>query len=160
MLMSDLVRASRWLYKVREWCARYLPAEVTGTVVAVVGAVVVSANTDDRLVAAIVGTFGEGVGFYGVIVVGELRRRSTGGRSVTIRMVLLVVGATAAEFGGAELLDSLLVRPLAMYVGPLLIGNVAGGVVIGKLLADLVFYGCVISSYELIRRHARSWHAF
>jgi hypothetical protein len=158
--LSDLVRESRWLYKVREWCARYLPAEVTGTVVAVVGAVVVSVNTDDRAIAAFVGTFGEGVGFYGVIVVGQLRRRRVDGRPVTIRTVVLVVVATVAEFGGAELLDSLLVRPLAMYVGPLLIGNVAGGIVMGKILADLVFYGFVISSYELIRRRSRSWHAF
>lgn len=158
--MGDLVRGSRWLYKVREWSTRYLPAEVTGTVVAVVSAVVGWANTGDRAIAAFVGTVGEGIGFYAVIVVGELRRRSSGGHPVTVRVVSLVFVTMVAEFGGAELLDSLLVRPLAMYVGPLLVGNVAGGVVVGKLLADLVFYGFVVSSYEWIRRHSWFWHVY
>lgn len=153
--MNDLVDASGWLYKVREWCVRYLPAEAAGTVCAVVGAFLAWKFTEDRAVAALIGTVSECIGFYGVIVVAELRRRRSDRPTRVTSSAWRVFAATVAEFGGAELLDSLLVRPLAMYAGPLVVGNVAGGVLLGKVLADLVFYGCAIISYEFIRHHAR-----
>jgi ornithine decarboxylase len=56
------------------------------------------------------------------------------------------------EFGPAELTDTLLVRPAAMFLGSLATGNVLVGVLIGKVAADLVFYGLAISSYEFVVR--------
>ena len=45
-------------------------------------------------------------------------------------------------------LDSVAVRPLAFYLGPLMFGNVIAGWMFGKLISDLAFYGCTIFSYE------------
>jgi hypothetical protein len=60
------------------------------------------------------------------------------------------------EFGPAEALDTLALRPFAMYVGPLVVGNVMLGVLVGKLVADVTFYGFAIVGYEiLVRRRAR-----
>jgi pilus assembly protein TadC len=58
------------------------------------------------------------------------------------------------EFGPAEALDSLLLRPALMYAGILLAPNLALGVVAGKIAADICFYLPTILSYEWLRRRA------
>lgn len=57
----------------------------------------------------------------------------------------------AVEFGPAEIIDSLAMRPAAYYLAPALTGNMAAGVVLGKVLADTGFYACTIFSYEKFR---------
>jgi hypothetical protein len=64
----------------------------------------------------------------------------------------------AVEFGPAELIDSVVVRPFAFYAGPLLVDNTIGGWIFGKLVSDLAFYLCAIVAYErftalLVRPH-------
>jgi hypothetical protein len=60
-----------------------------------------------------------------------------------------------AEFGVAEVTDTVFLRPLLMYafVGPL--GALIPGVIVGKLAADVVFYGLAIPAYELRERGRR-----
>jgi hypothetical protein len=111
---------------------------------AVAGAWLTYRITGDRVIAAITGTMAENVGFYGVMAVIEWRNQ--GGR------LWRTVKALFAEFGPAEALDSLLVRPLWMYTGPFLTGGIAGGSLLGKLMADLVFYAVAIVSYEIVQR--------
>ena len=55
-----------------------------------------------------------------------------------------------AEFGPAELLDSLLIRPLAMGLATRWLGRTIG-VLAGKIAADVTFYLPVIASYEFQR---------
>ena len=57
------------------------------------------------------------------------------------------------EFGPAELLDTGLLRPLAMGIGTTFLGW-GPGIVVGKLLADVTFYLPVIWMYERRRRQA------
>jgi len=52
------------------------------------------------------------------------------------------------EFGPAELIDSVAVRPVAFYLGPLIFDNTIGGWIFGKLVSDLAFYLIAIVSYE------------
>ena len=52
------------------------------------------------------------------------------------------------QFGPAELIDSIAIRPLAYYIGPLIFGNVVAGWIFGKLLSDIGFYVLAIFSYE------------
>jgi hypothetical protein len=61
---------------------------------------------------------------------------------------LLALRSVAVEFGPAELIDSILVRPLAFYVGPIMFGNVLVGWIFGKLVSDVAFYACAVFSYE------------
>lgn len=144
--------------KLREWVGRYLPAEILGTVTALAAAWTVHAASDSLISAAVAGTIGEGLGYYGCMAVREvryhdarhrhhgwLRRRwLTGTR--TIRDLLI-------EFGPAELVDSLLARPLFMYLLPSLLDNFTAGILLGKLAADVVFYGLAIGAYELKQRY-------
>ena len=144
--------------KLREWFGRYLPAEILGTVTALAAAWTVHAVSGSLITAAIAGTIGESLGFYGCLAVREVRyydalhrdhgrlRRQwlTGTR--TLRDLLI-------EFGPAELVDSFLTRPLFMYLMASLLQNFTAGIVAGKLAADVIFYGIAISAYELKRRY-------
>lgn len=144
--------------KLREWFGRYLPAEILGTVTALAAAWTVHAVSGSLISAAIAGTIGESLGFYGCLAVREVRyydalhrdhgwlRRQwlTGTR--TLRGLLI-------EFGPAELVDSFLTRPLFMYLMASLLQNFTAGIVAGKLAADVIFYGIAISAYELKRRY-------
>ena len=84
----------------------------------------------------------------GIELARELARRG-------LRSLPAIIGDLVLEFGAAEALDSLLLRPALMYAGMLLAPNRALGVVAGKLAADLVFYVPTIISYELLHRRGR-----
>jgi hypothetical protein len=134
--------------RTREWLARYAPAELA----AIVGAVLAATVVDRFGVAAATayaGAIGEGVAFYAVLFARDLRANRagrSGGRAVgrTVRNLVL-------EFGPAEVLDTAAVRPLAMYLGTVAVGQAWLGVILGKIAADVVFYVLAITSYELRR---------
>jgi hypothetical protein len=111
--------------RVREWLARYAPAEAAG----ISGALLAAAAVDSPEAAAVAGTIGETVGFYAMIVSRDM----------------------VVEFGPAEVLDTLLVRPAAMYLATRALGTATAGIVTGKLAADAVFYTIAIIGYELRR---------
>jgi hypothetical protein len=60
----------------------------------------------------------------------------------------LAVRSIAVEFGPAEAIDSLVIRPALLFLGPAVVGNVAVGWVLGSLTADAAFYVFAIFSYE------------
>jgi ornithine decarboxylase len=130
--------------RVREWCVRYAPAEVA----AVLGALL-AAGTASRFgmpaVTAVAGVLGESVAFYAVLAIRDLRVRCR----YRPRDVATVIRDLILEFGPAEALDTFLVRPGAMYLGPVGLGNVMAGVLLGKIAADIVFYLLAIAGYEL-----------
>jgi hypothetical protein len=131
------VRAS-----LRRWLARYLPPEAAGFAGAVLAAGL-AAQFGGAAVTAFAGAIGEAVAFYAVVVVRDLRQRRAG--------PLRTLRDLTVEFAPAELLDTFAVRPLAMYLGPLLVGNLTVGVALGKVAADVVFYAVAIVGYELRR---------
>lgn len=144
-----------WRAKGAEWLKRYGVAEVAGLCTALGGAFAVRALTGSDIAAAYGGAIGENLGYYGVIVGRELahdRRAAFGaqrgyglaGTARTARNLVL-------EFGVAEVLDSAMLRPLAMGLGVRFFGR-GVGIVVGKFAADLTFYIPVILAYE-IRRH-------
>jgi hypothetical protein len=59
------------------------------------------------------GTWGENLGYYGTVLTRELRARRARNGRLTPAAVLRTIRNLALEFGGAELLDSLLIRPAA-----------------------------------------------
>jgi len=145
--------------KLREWFIRYLPAEIAGTITAIASFWLAYKLTDSLVVAAIAGTAGENVGYYGVAASNEIvkywrkhahhprLRRSwlTGVR--TLRNMLV-------EFGPAEAVDSLAVRPGLFYLLPTIFsGNMGLALIAAKLLADVVFYSFAITGYELRKRY-------
>jgi hypothetical protein len=152
--------------KLREWIRRYLPCEIAGTVGELGGAAVAYLATGSLAAAAIAATVGASAGYYAAAYVTALRwsYRDQDQRRWPSRVLaanLLALRSVAVEFGPAEFIDSLAVRPVAFYMGPLIFDNTIVGWIFGKLVSDLAFYLFAILSYErfkglLVRAQARA----
>jgi hypothetical protein len=147
----DTERATR--NRLKEWVRRYLPCEIAGTACELGGAAIAYLATGSFAVAAIVATIGASSGYYAAAYAAAVRttyreqvhlprvRRALAANGLALRSV-------AIEFGPAEVIDSLLIRPLAFYLGPILLGGMVAGWIFGKLVADVGFYVLAIFSYE------------
>jgi hypothetical protein len=140
-----------------EWVRRYLPNEIVGTLGELGGAAVAYVATDSLAVAAVAASVGATVGYYSAAYQSAVRGayREQGGRPPAMRVLvanLLALRSVLVEFGPAELLDSIFVRPLAFYFGPLVFGNVVAGWIFAKLVADVAFYAVAIFSYERFKK--------
>jgi hypothetical protein len=141
--------------RLARWIQRYGLAEVAGLCGALLGAALLRTLTGSDVAAAYGGSLGENVGFYGVIVGREVWQDRRAARDAGERYRLPHAIRTSAklmiEFGVAELLDSTVVRPLAMGLGMHYLGRELG-VLAGKAAADVLFYIPVITAYEWRRR--------
>lgn len=137
------------------WVRRYGVPELAGLSAALAGAWLVHRATDSAIAAAYGASIGESLGFYGTVVVREMVREAyaAGARRAPygLRQMAATWRGLLLEFGPAELADTALLRPFAMWIGVDLLGRPLG-ILAGKLLADLAFYGPVIAVYELRRR--------
>jgi hypothetical protein len=143
--------------KLTEWVRRYLPCEIAGTVGELGGAGLMFVLTESFAAAAVGGTIGASVGFY-AIAYGNAARLSYATQNDCrwpVRFAAangLAFRSVAIEFGPAELVDSLAVRPLAYYLGPVLVDTAMLGWIGAKLFSDLAFYACAVFSYERFNR--------
>jgi hypothetical protein len=135
------------------WLRRYLPAELAATPCALLAGLTAWQLSASPALAALAATWGENVGFYGVMLGRELAR------SRSLCALPAVVRGLVLEFGPAEALDSLLLRPASVYAGLALAPHPALGMIAGKLFADVGFYAPAIVSHELQRWWARSSRA-
>jgi hypothetical protein len=154
--MSHIQSGSR--QRLKEWMRRYLPAELVGTVAALLAAWVTHAVSGSLAAAAIAGSVGESLGYYGLIARRDLRHYDACHRHLAWPSRLWRTGRRFVrdmliEFGPAELVDSLFVRPFFMYLIPSLLNNFTAGLLLGKLTADVIFYAVTISSYELKKHY-------
>jgi hypothetical protein len=146
--------------KMEDWVQRYLPAEMISIITTLLFASVARYTTQSYLIAAIAGTFGENVGYYGFLTFQEIRNSKKHHRKTHkkygIMAFLKNIRDLILEFGFAEWVDSGFVRPLFLYVLPKALGNFTVGVVVAKLAADLVFYCLIITAYELRKKYLRN----
>lgn len=143
------------------WLRRYGPSEVLATVAAVGAAAGLHEVTGSVAAAAYAGSLAETVVFYGVMFlrqsIREAHQAGVKGRGFGSRDLLPVARNMMLEFGAAEVLDTLAMRPLLMGLGLEFIGGNLGALA-GKLGADLIFYGPVLASHEwrLARQRAEA----
>jgi hypothetical protein len=143
--------------KAREWLLRYVPAEIVATVTALLGAFIAHNISGSLATAAITGTICENIGYYGYFGIREVTTHYKNNRQhAPLRRIVLTALKTArdmaTEFGLAECLDSLLFRPLFMYIGPHLVPSFTLGIFLGKIAADVIFYTFAIIGYEFRKR--------
>jgi len=130
------------------WVVRYLPAEIVGTAAMIMAGLGVTIWTDSPALIAIAALLGEIVGFYLVLAITiylEQQSVSADWRRAIVRTFLLLV----AEFGVAELLDTLLIRPAALVVGVWLLPDPIWGLLAGKVFADVIFYAIAAGAFTL-----------
>jgi hypothetical protein len=139
--------------KLREWIRRYLPCEIAGTAGEFGGAAIAYVTTGSLAAAAIVATIGASAGYYSAAYTAAVRtiyreHAHLGRVPRVLTTNVLALRSVAVEFGPAEVIDSLLIRPLAFYLGPILFGGMVAGWIFAKLVADVGFYVLAIFSYE------------
>ena len=130
------------------WIVRYLPAEIVGTAAMVLAGLAVTIWTDNAALVALAALLGEIVGFYAVLAItiyAEQVQVSQTVRAAMGRTGLLLV----AEFGVAELLDTLLLRPAALLLGVWLLPDPLWGLLAGKVAADIVFYAIAAGAFTV-----------
>lgn len=143
--------------KRKEWLRRYVPAEIIGTTLALIGAWVVYAHTHSFVAATAFGWIGEGIGFYGYFIIVELAATSKRYEHLSfIRRASLAIAAASTnllvEFMPAEVLDNFIIRPYLMYLVPHHVHPYPVGFLAGKFSADVLFYALAIVGYEA-RKH-------
>lgn len=147
--------------KIKEWVRRYLPAEVISVAATILSALLCFYLTGSRLTTALVGTWIGNIGYFGYIILFDVyttrRQLRQQGRTYTRRTLLANLKALAVEFGIAELLDSLLIRPALMYYMPIWLGSMALGTLVAKIAADVTFYIPAIIGYEITKRKMRNF---
>lgn len=146
--------------KRREWLKRYIPAEIIGTITALIGAWTVYAHTGSFLAATASGWVGEGIGFYGYFVTIELfsNAKRYSQHSLLKRISLAVASASTnllVEFLPAEIFDNFIIRPYLMFLIPHYIHPYPVGFLAGKFSADIIFYAFAIVGYESRKRWLR-----
>jgi hypothetical protein len=139
--------------KLREWVRRYLPCEIAGTIAELGGAAIAYQATGSLAAAAIIATIGASAGYYSAAYVTAVRWSYRGNNrqrwpARVLMSNLLALRSVVVEFGPAELIDSIAVRPVAFYVGPQIFDNMIAGWIVAKLISDLAFYLIAIISYE------------
>ncbi|MCE7989921.1 MAG: hypothetical protein DYG89_52910 [Caldilinea sp. CFX5] len=151
---------SRWrhlppaalLWELPAWLRRYLLAEVVGLLVALGSITLTSRLTDNTFLLVAVSVYSGAVGYYSTLFLSlfyALRRVKplAGDRSLPysrrrkIRTLLMTLGS-------AELVDSLLLSPLLLYLALHLLPNQQLAVVVSEVVSTLAFYGTV----ALVRR--------
>lgn len=145
--------------KVREWLRRYGPAELL-SLLATLGAAALAARAGgSRVAVALAATWAGNVAYFGWLLrqdVAHTRRALRGqGRQYSLATFGRNVRALVVEFGVAEALDSLLIRPALMYWLPRWLHSVPQGVLAAKFAADITFYVPAIISYELSKNKLR-----
>ena len=132
--------------RVQTWLRRYLPAEAVSLLAAVLlGSLAAWLTTNNAAVAAVVGAWGETTAYYATMLFRE--RRAFPHQPIWRTLTNLTL-----EFGVAEALDSILVRPTLMYLSGQALSDVRLGILVGKLASDVVFYVPTIAAFEL-RQH-------
>lgn len=147
--------------RVLEWVRRYGPAELLSLLATVGAAAVATRSGGNGVAVALAATWAGNIAYFGLILAQDVattrRNLLHQGRAYSSRTLGLNLRALVVEFGAAEALDSLLIRPALMYLLPRWVGDVGWGVVLAKFAADVTFYVPAIISYELSKNSLRKF---
>jgi FHA domain len=148
-LLTTLSHRSGWRQGFAAWRRRYGLAEVVGTLALILAALAIQRATGSILAAALAGSLAEAAWFYGVLLVREFRLEKRDARvgGFEARALRELGRDLLLEFGAAERLDGLVLRPLCLGLGLLFIGDWLG-LLVGKIVADLLFYGPILSLFH------------
>lgn len=147
--------------RVREWLRRYGPAEGLSLVATLGAAAAATRAGSPEIGRALAATWAGNLAYFGYLLgqdVWQTRRALRAqGRPYTAGTLGRNIRALVVEFGVAEVLDSLLVRPALLLWLPRWLHSVPLGVLAAKLAADVTFYVPTILSYELSKHKLRKF---
>lgn len=131
---------------------RYGIAELFGGALVLLGASITFYITGNKILAAYVGALSENMGFYGAIIVGDVIKAKRNAEHWRWMQVFTVLRNVLLEFGGAELLDSFVLRPWLIYFFTTVFAVYELGALVGVVVSDIVFYGLAVASAEITKK--------
>jgi hypothetical protein len=138
--------------KIKEWVLRYGPAEIISTIFAVTISYITYNTTENAIMTAFAGVWGENIGFYGCLFFRDYNKSFQDQQISLIRKVYINSRNLFVEFGVAEIADSFLIRPFCMYYFITSVESTAYAIISGKLVADIFFYIPAIIGYEVKKK--------
>jgi len=143
--------------KILEWLKRYLLSDIISTILSLGTAWLIMERSGDRVLAAFIGSGVASLSFYLLIAISDIRKSLKNHKKFNklykTKSFLIDFRNLIIEFGPAEILDVIAVRPFFMYLIPTLVGNFIVGTFIGKTIADAIFFAIAIIMYELRKKH-------
>ena len=143
--------------KLIEWLKRYLLAEIVSTILSLATAWTIKVCFDENVIAAFAGSAMASISFYGIIAFSDIRKNLNHHQQHEIKYGFISyfkdVRNLVVEFGPAEIIDVIAVRPFFMYLIPRLTGHFLLGTFIGKMIADVAFYIPAVIMYEIRKKH-------
>lgn len=141
--------------KTKEWFSRYAPAELCGIIGWQVFSFLWLFLTWSREVAAFTGSIWDTGSIYTFITTREVITDRKKWNFYWFFWILKTFRNLIAEFWVAELFDVFLIRPLCMYIFPLMISNFQLWILVGWMVANISFYGMAIIWYELRKKYLK-----
>lgn len=143
--------------KIKEWIGRYGWAEALSTILTFLFGWVANLFTKNPIAIAYAGTIGAAAGFYGFIFIrdisGSFSKNEPNSFRAKSTLILRCLRSMGFEFGLAELLDFILVRPSCLYYGPVVLNNYFWGILLGKIVADIIFFVLSILMFEIRKKY-------
>lgn len=144
---------------IKELFKRYFSAEIFATFTAMLGAIITFNLTNNKIISAYVGTISEGIGFYSFIVIRDISNSVKADKELKKKYNLMHflkdIRNIVLEFGFSEFFDFLIIRPFSMYIFTLWISNYGVGILVGKAVADIIFYIPTAFAYQLERKYLK-----
>lgn len=138
--------------KIKEWFNRYFLPSVLGIATAIIAGNIVKAISGNIILAAFIATWLDTIVFYGIIGYRDLKKRKNKEAKLTFIGFLKVLRNMIIEFGPAEYLDTLLIRPFFLAILPYFMSNYSLAVLIGSICAEIIYYVPTIIMYELRKK--------
>ncbi|KKR33464.1 MAG: hypothetical protein UT63_C0016G0003 [Candidatus Gottesmanbacteria bacterium GW2011_GWC2_39_8] len=142
--------------KIREWTARYLPAEMSGIATAIIIGTVGFKLTGNHAISAFSGTWGDNLGYYGYTIIRDVtksrNKHKATGKKYDLSSFLKNIRDIILEFGPGETFDSFITRPFLIYFFQRMVGQLQIGIFIGEIAANILFYIPTIISYEIRKK--------
>ena len=121
------------------------------------GALITYELTGNGILAALIGTLADNITYYSYLTLRESnldkKKQKKNNQKYGFLSFKKTIRNLIIEFGPAEMLDFFLVRPLALILFPILLDDFLLGLLIGVIVADIIFYIPTITSYELKKKH-------
>lgn len=138
-----------------KYVKRYLPAFIAANVGALFGGLLAHYLVGNVVVTVLAATWGENIGYYGHLLIVDMRERKRIDGSVTYSGFYKVVRNMVIEFGPAEVLDSFVMRPILIFIALRYVENIALGILIGRSIADVFFHVVAGMMYTLRKKYIR-----
>jgi len=135
--------------KLDEWVKRYLWIEIIAILTAVISGNISQLIFDNLIISAFIATWIDTIAYYGLMAYQDLRLRKKKDKKLKSISYIKVVRNLLLEFGPAEYFDNVILRPFFLATTPYFISDYSLAIVIGSIIASIIFYIPTILGYEI-----------